>query len=277
MNTSIENLKEKGFVVLSYPKDLRKAVERTVESWKGFCDLPVGVKRNLLYSSGADGVGYELKDGSGNKGDQKENFDATIAGRNWLEINSKKIESPIALEFVGNITSLVHLMKPLILDFAKQAELAFGMDGFEKEVEESEPTFFVRFIHYFGERIEGEETASAHVDQSGFALHLFESAPGFQYLSYGGAWTNLSYPPEQAVIFPAMQLQLRSKGQIRALCHRVLSTEETAKGGRYSAVCFVQLKNTPKYDKDKHGRLQEKEPGFNYHVTDKEFQEFFRK
>lgn len=81
----------------------------------------------------------------------------------------------------------------------------------------------------------------------------------------------------ETVIIPSMQMQLRSQGEIRALCHRVIATPETSVAGRYSAVCFVQLKNTPKYDKDTHGRLQEKVPGFNYELPRDEFLKLFKK
>ena len=276
MPTYIEDLKTKGFVSFAYPRDLRKAVEKTVESWKKFCALGAQEKTSLPYSNRADGVGYELKDGTGPHGDHKENFDVALAGKKWLEENASKIQSPGALEFVQTATALVESMKPLIFDFARQTEAAFGLQGFVREVEESEENFFVRFIHYFSGQKEGKETASAHADQSGFTLHLFESADGLQCLSYDGTWIDMPVSAGETVIIPAMQLQLRSKGELRALAHRVVATKETADEGRFSAVSFVQLKNTPKYDKEKHGRLQEKKPGFNYDMSYTEFQKLFK-
>lgn len=277
MNTPINNLKTKGFVALSYPPQLRKEVDKTVKSWKKFCSLPVEVKKNLPYSNNADGVGYELKEGIGNKADRKENFDVTTAGKAWLEKNIEKIKNPTTLEFVQNATSLISLMKPTIVDFARQSEKAFDLKNFSKEVEDSEDAFFVRFIHYFGDRTLEEETATAHADQSGFTLHLFESDPGLQCLTYDKKWIDMPVSEGETVIIPAMQMQLRSKGTLKALCHRVVANEKTACDGRYSAVCFVQLKNTPKYDKDKHGRLQEKVPGFNYEMPEKDFVALFKK
>jgi len=53
----------------------------------------------------------------------------------------------------------------------------------------------------------------------------------------------------QTVIIPGMQMQLRSSGDLRALWHRVVATPKTAELGRYSAVSFIQFKDTPKYDK----------------------------
>lgn len=276
MNTPTSELKTKGFVALAYPSDLRTAVEKTVTSWKKFCALPDEVKKGLPYSNNADGVGYELKEGVGMKVDRKENFDVTIAGEDWLRKNIEAIQNPVALEFVQNATALVGIMKPTILEFARQTEAEFGLEGFAKEIEESEGGYFTRFIHYFGDREVGEETATAHADQSGFTLHLFESAEGLQCLTYDGEWINMPVSKGETVIIPSMQMQLRSKGELRALCHRVIATPQTAEDGRYSAVCFVQFKNTPKYDKDKGGRLQEKAPGFNYGMSHEDFSKLFK-
>lgn len=276
MKTHIEDLKTKGFVVLAYPKDLRQAVTKAVKSWKKFCDLPQKIKKVLPYSNVADGVGYELKEGVGNKADRKENFDIALLGNKWLTDHVGEINNPIALSFVENATKLVSIMKSLILDFASKVEQSFDVKDFCFEIEGGEDVFFVRFIHYFGDRKVGEETATAHTDQSGFTLHLYESAPGLECLTHDGKWIPMPVSEGETVIIPCMQMQLRSAGKLKALCHRVVATHETAREGRYSAVCFVQLKNTPKYNKERHGRLQEKKPGFNYKLSHGEFQKLFK-
>ncbi len=276
MNTNIKEFKTKGYVTLEYPKDLRKSVNKTIASWKLFCDLPIDVKKGLPYSNNADGVGYEFKEGIGNKADRKENFDVTTVGQEWLKKNSRSIDNPIVLDFIKDSTSLVGLMKPLILDFARQCEEEYGLVGFADEVDQSEENFFVRFIHYFGDRQVNEETAVSHCDQSGFTLHLFESDPGLQCLNFNMKWEDMPVSEGETVIIPAMQMQLRSSGELKALCHRVVANINTAEYGRYSAVCFVQLNNTPKRDKEKTGRLQEKAPGFNYNMDIKEFAKMFK-
>lgn len=277
MKNSIHDLKTKGFVSVTYPLNLRNAVTKTIESWKSFCELPLDLKRGLPYSNNADGVGYELKDGVGNKADRKENFDVALSGRNWLEKNISSIKDPAIVRFVDDATELIRIIKPAIMDFALQAEKIFSLPGFTKEVEESTGGFFLRFIHYSGDRRIGQETAAAHVDQSGFTLHLFESHRGLQCLTYDKKWMDMPVSEGKTVIIPAMQMQLRSKGELRALAHRVVANEETAKSGRYSAVCFIQLKNTPRYDKDTYGRLQEKTPGFNYSMPVEKFARLFKK
>lgn len=277
MKTSIRDLGRIGFVSVSYPNNLRDAVAKTVESWKKFCDLPEGTKKSLPYSNNADGVGYELKDGIGNKADRKENFDVTTAGTEWLKINAAAIHGNAALNFIQDAASLVHILKPLILDFAKEVELEFDLPGFHDEIAEGDDAYFIRFIHYFGDRNLDEETATAHTDQSGFTLHLFESDPGLQALMADKQWIDMPVSHGKTVIIPAMQLQLRSQGKLTALCHRVIANKKTALHGRYSAVCFVQLKNTAKYNKEKFGRLQEKVPGFNYGLSPEEFAKLFKK
>lgn len=273
----IERLATAGFVCMKYPPELRAAVETAVASWQEFCALPTEVKRDLPYSNNADGVGYELKDGSGNKADRKENFDVTTGSKCWLTENAGKVRNAVALRFIEDASALVALTKPLIVDFAQQAEQAFALADFAKEVEESEDAYFIRFIHYFGDRKVGEETASAHADQSGFTPHLYESAAGLQCLTHEKQWIDMPVSADETVIIPSMQMQLRSDGKLKATCHRVVATTQTAKEGRYSAVCFVQLKKTPKYDKERCGRLQEKTPGFNYEMSREEFAGLFRK
>jgi isopenicillin N synthase-like dioxygenase len=276
MNSPITDLQSKGFVAVTYPADLRRAVERAIASWRNFCALPDTAKQEFPYSNNADGVGYELKEGVGNKADHKENFDVTVGGKDWLERNAARTGNASASEFMENAAGLVNIMKPIILDFAHATEKAFGVTGLAAETDNSENAFFVRFIHYFGDRMADDETATAHADQSGFTLHLFESATGLQCMTFDKKWIDMPVSAGETVIIPAMQLQLRSHGALTALCHRVVATKETARVGRYSAVCFVQLKGTPKYDKERCGRLQEKEAGFNYGMPHAEFAKLFK-
>lgn len=276
MDSPITDLQIKGFVAVTYPTDLRQAVERAVASWKDFCALPEKTKQEFPYSNNADGVGYELKEGIGTKADRKENFDVTVGGKEWLTRNATRTGNTAAYEFTDNATTLVRIMKPIILEFARKAEKDFGIENLTDEVDAGEDAFFIRFIHYFGDRAVGEETATAHADQSGFTLHLFESAAGLQCLTFGKEWIDMPVSAGETVIIPAMQLQLRSQGRLTALCHRVIATKETAEAGIYSAACFVQLKRTPKYDKERCGRLQEHEAGFNYSMPHREFVKLFK-
>lgn len=277
MKTSLTKLETEGFVTVPYPLAVRKSVLRLVTLWKNFCELPSGSKRRFKYRGASTGIGYELKRGLGNKADHKENFDITTEGLSWLKAKAKSIDDPTASDFVQGAVNLVGEIKPMIIRFARMAQTQFDLTGFAEEVEDSEDRFFIRFIHYPAGQKPGTEIATAHTDQSGFTLHLFESDAGLQCLTYNsGKWIDMPVSLLGTVIIPAMQIQLRSRGKLRALCHRVTATSKTAKVGRYSAVCFVQLKDTPKYNKKLSGRLQEKVPGFNYQMSHEEFSMMFK-
>ncbi len=135
--------------------------------------------------------------------------------------------------------------------------------------------WFVRFLHYFGGRKEGDEIATPHVDKSGFTLHLYESDPGLQYLDFAKQWRDMPVSLGETAIIPGMRLQYRSQNRLKAIYHRVIATEKVAQQGRFSVVCFIHLKNTPEYNKQKAGRLQEFPPGFNYDMPFSEFSKLF--
>jgi len=279
MNTFMNNLQTKGFVALPYPADLRQAVEEAQKCWKAFCALPDGIKRSFPYSNGGAGVGYEDKRVTGGGADFKVNFDLTFGDLAWLEGKAVDMANPTITAFIRAAIKVAELIGKPIITFAKDLEERFGMDGFESEVAESKNAYFIRFIHYFAGAEINQETAEAHTDQSGMTPHLFSSASGLECLTQEMEWVPMPVSHGEMVIIPSMQLQLRSKGALKATVHRVVATPETIETGRFSAVCFVQFKSTPKYDKSKKGRLQEahkKELGFNYRMPHDEFARLFK-
>ncbi len=273
---SVRGLKTTGQVTLAYPRDLRAAVEKANASWTKVCELPLEVKMTLPHSNNGAGFGYEpLRE----NGDRKENFDLVLSAESALVEWAKTVQNSIALDFVKDVLAIIPLMVPVAVRFAQDCEREFGLEGFGSEIERSVDRFFIRFIHYFPGAQPGDQIAEAHPDQSGFTLHLFESAPGLEYLPYKGKWSAMPVSEGETVIIPDMQMQLRSKGEIKALYHRVVATPETAREGRYSAVCFVQFADTPKYNKKAFGQLQmSKGPfkeAFNYEMPFEGFAKLF--
>ncbi len=276
MKSQAQSFQETGIYTLAYPTALREAVERAEKSWRSFLALPQEAKSLFAYSNGGAGFGYELKQGEGVAGDRKENFDLTVAGVDSLKGIIAATDDKITATFLENAITVLELLRPSVIKFAEDVEAEFGLQGFVDEVKASDVGYFVRFIHYFGDRQLGDETATAHVDQSGFTFHLFESASGLQCLPYDkSGWVDMPVSAGETVIIPAMQMQRRDP-RFRALAHRVVATEETQTVGRTSAVCFIQLQHTPRYDKGVGGRLQEKEPGFNYDMPAEEFNTMFK-
>ncbi|HEX4103997.1 MAG TPA: 2OG-Fe(II) oxygenase family protein, partial [Candidatus Paceibacterota bacterium] len=207
--------------------------------------------------------------------DLKENFHVTLRETKRLVTLSKNVAVPQATRFIDEADRLIDLAAPVIQEFARGLSKALSLPTFESEVMEGQQSWIFRYIHYFGGRSVGDQTATPHADKSGFTLHLFESGPGLEYLDLSKQWQPMPVSDGQTAIISGMQLQFASGNATKALCHRVVATDESADSGRYSIVCFVPLAKTKAYNKNGIGRLQEFSPGFNYDMPFGEFQKLF--
>lgn len=261
-----------------YRLDLRKGVIAAVRSWELFCALPKETKQKFTYTEDQgvlDGSGYELKERKGSSLDLKENFHVTLRETKRLDELTKEISISQATQFIHDAELLIDLATPIIQEFARGLGRALSLSAFEAEVMSGRKSWIFRYIHYFGGRSVGDQTATPHVDKSGFTLHLFESGPGLEYLGLNKQWQPMPVSEGQTAIIPGVQVQFVSQNKIKALCHRVLATEQSASEGRYSMVCFVPLVKTKSYNKNAQGRLQEFAAGFNYDMPFADFQKLF--
>ena len=268
-----------GKVYVPYPQALRVAVAEAMEAWMRFCDLPEDIRIQFPYET--DGVvsgnGYELKTASGKTLDQKEDFHLRENAGAVLMDHARRIASPDIERFIESALALPKLIAPVLAEFATDVERRFDVPGFADDVAASTPNLLVRFLHYFGNDAPGQEIASPHIDKGGFTLHLYESDEGVEQLTEDGRWISVPLSHQQTVILPAIGLQHTLHSQVKALCHRVVATPESAIRGRYSAVCFVDFRNNRHYDKARFGRLQDQVPGFNYTIPWEDFDDLFKK
>lgn len=274
MSATMNELRDLGLVNVDYPENLREDVERAVNSWKVFCDLPKEEKCAFAFfeDNHGDGAGYELKDEKGSKKDLKENFHVTLFQYERLAAIANNRTFP----FLHDAKILLDEIEPLVLQFAKEIEEDYNLEGLMEEVAISKPYWILRYLHYFGDQTEGSEIAAPHADKGGMTLHLYESDEGLQYYCIQiRQWYPMPVCEKQTVIIPAMQLQLRSEGNLKALYHRVVATEKTAQNGRFSMVCFIPFENTSKYNKKAFGSMQTHDSGFNYDMPHQEFSKFF--
>lgn len=274
MTVSMDELRDLGLVNVDYPFELREAVKKAVASWKGFCNLSREDKCTFAFleDSHGDGAGYELKEEKGSKKDLKENFHVTLFQYERLA----EIANQRTFPFLHDAKILLDGMEPLILEFAARVEEEYGVKGLAEEVKLSKPYWILRYLHYFGNQEAGKEIAAPHADKGGFTLHLYESDEGLQYYCIQThTWKAMPVDEKQTVIIPAVQLQLRSEGSLKGLYHRVVATEETARRGRFSMVCFIPFEHTPKYNKKLYGNMQTHETGFNYMMPHGQFSELF--
>lgn len=273
---NIGELETRGFVNVPYPSALRESVLQAMHKWEKFCTLPGDAKQQIGYSADGNvsGVGYELKLEKGATNDLKEDFHIRATEVELLRGEADKVGS-VAQEFIEAGLTLTELIAPTVGLFAETVEKQFGLKDFSRDTKEKQPRALLRFLHYFGDREVGEELAVPHADKGGFTLHLYESHPGLEHLTHEGQWAPMTFTEGETAIIPAMRLQLRSKNRLKATCHRVVATHETAKPGRFSAVCFMDFAGTPYYDKMRCGRLQDRAPGFNYAMPYEEFSKLF--
>ncbi len=281
--TLMQNLRAHGLVHVPYPAELRQAVCRAARSWQQFCDLPHEVKERFAYAgeSNLGGSGYEFKNRPGATLDHKENFDMTLKAMPAFEETMGRIQNGAPLSFVDDAHSTIETMTPFVTELAEEVGRAFGLTGLSDEVVAGRPNWFLRYLHYFNGRETGAEIASPHVDKAGLTLHLHESAPGLEYLAFPDPsareqrWCAMPVAADETVVIAGMQMQYRSDGRLKALCHRVTANAGTAAIGRSSMVCFIPLLQTPAFNKLALKRLQEYPPGFNYHLPNAGFRKLF--
>ncbi len=276
---------ETGMLTIDYPKALQEAVYSTAEEWQKFCLLDEGVQDIFTASSMFNGVGFERKVGTGELNsrlshDKKLNFDITQQSVDALEAKVLQVDSrvdrKIADSFIQSASALTHLASTAIENYGEKIEATYTIDGFHELAAKSAPNAFFRTIYYPPTKDVGEIIGEPHVDNSGFTLHLFESTDGCEALaSDRQSWYPMPVSQESALAFPSMQTQLQTGGEIDGLCHRIIANETTQKIGRYAIVCFVPLNGVSTYDRKRHGRLQEKSPGFNYRMPAEEFGDLF--
>lgn len=274
----VRTLRTEGRVYVPYRHDARAGMGEAMGCWERFCALPVDIKKRFEYTpdQAQSGNGYEIKTEAGATLDRKENFHLRLSARDELLASARRVGAPEAVELVESALALPELIKPMLLDFAANVEEEFGIRGFVEDVDASIAELIIRLLHYFGDVSPLDEIAKPHIDKGGFTLHLWESDSGVEQLSFDKKeWDPIPVSHDEAVIFPASGLQYLLKNEVKALCHRVMATENSARDGRYSAVAFVDFRGNAHYDKARHGRMQDRPAGFNYDMPWEEYQGLF--
>lgn len=270
---NIQDLKTRGLVSIPYPIEIRPVIERSIKSWIDFCTLDVGIKNKFTY---IDDIGFEIKEEKGETKDLKENFHVRISGLSRLQAIAREVNANESFEFIESVEELANAIEPTVLDFAEELGREFGIENARQEVLDNKLNWTVRFLHYFGDRNDGDVTASPHIDKGAYTLHLFETDKGLEYLDKETRrWLDMPVGKDETVIITGSRMQNLSKNNIKALCHRVVANKNTKTIGRYSAVLFVNFEHSPLFNKDKFGRLQEFPPGFNYDMPFEEFGKMF--
>lgn len=272
----IRDLAVHGFVRVEYPKALRSLTDEAMVAWKAFCELPDEQKARFDYSGDikASGNGYELKRGTAH--DFKENFHLRASWRDWLLEQAHRVDDTVAPRFIETGIALNDGMVGLLRTFSEAVEQEYGVTGLARDVMDAQPDWLIRFLHYFGDLEPGAVMAAPHNDKGPFTIHLDESGPGVQKLDWDKrTWSDLDLAHGETIIFPGNGLQNRSRCAVRAISHRVMATELTAREGRYASVAFITPRNTRFFNKAALGSQQDLEPGWSYDLSFEEFDRYF--
>jgi isopenicillin N synthase-like dioxygenase len=181
-------------------------------------------------------------------------------------------------EIVSHLTEvsvqIITMSLPLITSFLNDAEKRTGQEDLTQDALSAQDHYVLRYLHYFPSSDTQEEIAAAHCDIGGFTLHLAQDIPGLQFLHADGFWKDVVFDGNKTIIFPGIGMQYRTKGQIKATCHRVVSNAESREIGRYSSVLFANWSTGGRWNKEKYGGLSEQTPGFNYDLSHEEMLKF---
>ncbi len=271
----VRTLATLGYVRVGYPPALQRQVSDAMNSWKAFCTLPLGIKKQLSYPESIRDVGYVLRESNGRvKRDDKEFFHARLGMPEQIMTAGRRVNDARATNFIGATNTLLQTIRPLIERFAQEVEKVYKVRGLRSGTMRSQENWTFRYLHYFPNTSGRGEIAHAHVDRGGFTLHLSETHPGAEYLDFAHTWHPLPVSERETVIFPSMGMQHDSGSKLKALCHRVVTTPETAREGRYSMVAFIDFISGMRYD-DRGRALQDFEPGFNYSMNHEKFKQLF--
>lgn len=260
---NVQGLEVQDLVRVRYPHELSKLVAEADIAWQEFCLLPMPEKNRYPYQIDASvsGVGYQS---TSTTGDPKEHFHIRLSQSAWLLTEAEKTHNPVIIEFVDTALRLAEGLKPFARQFVESAEEEFELPALAKDIMAVCDEWTPRFLHYFAGAREGDEFAMQHTDKGCLTLHLHESHSGFEHLTREGLWQPIAFGKDETLVIAGLRLQYRSSCRLTAVCHRVVASEETARVGRNSIVCFFDCKNIPYYDKKRHGSTQNFPPGFNY-------------
>lgn len=273
METNL-SLTTDGVEMVDYPLSTKQNVIAAAHEWTKFLELPDGIKEAFAAKQLQSGVGYERKgNGERESRDIKENFDVTKQSLD--DLSSVASSDAVAQSFIDAARNLFDSAADMATSYGNHVESTYHIAGFANEAAASASSLFIRFLYYPPVPV-GTVIGEPHVDHSGYTFHLYESTDGCERLSFDKqSWLPLPVGENKAAVFPSMQTQLFSRGELSGLCHKITANETTSRIGRIAIVCFIPLVNVPVYDRKTHGRLQEMAPGFNYQMNLDKFAQLF--
>ncbi len=258
---------KKGYSTIEYPERLKNIVFAAIEAWQKFCEQPAEIKERIPFMNGK---GYENKDKNQNPEflDHKENFEITCNYDFPLHLKPTPAETRLFLvtsKLFNELMPISEKITEMLQEITGHGFTRFGNNKINLKL---------RLLHYYPQ--DEPVLAHFHLDKGGHTLHLYDSVKGLEAF-WNNEWRHLEFTENEIAFFPGLLAQHFSQCQVKALCHRVVSSEESKKYGRYSLVVFCDYPEHPyRYDKERFKSTQKAFiPGENYAMSVLEFNKLF--
>ena len=255
-----------GYVSTIYTDRTRSLVLDVMQKFYDFSNQSLDHKNHMYYQNT---MGYENRNKTIDPEfvDNKESF--------YIKENYKfpHTFSPSAID-----EDFVLSCKTLLSEVIELVEYSTGIFSKIAGVDLSQyfdmSALTLRAIHYYPDT--NFEIAHHHVDRGGQTYHLFETTDGLEAY-WNGKWSKIIFDENQMIYFPCIQAQFASRCILKGLSHRVISTDQSVKDGRYSLVLFVDYNKLPyKYSFSKKGPIEKALfPGQNYDMNFSELENYF--
>ena len=263
---SIEQIKTSGYAELTCPASLTDVALQAMEKWQRVFALQPHLKEK---TRSARNVGlvtpntYHFTYGE-------------LALLHELALRLDGHPRRMVFELIEASEALWKGLAPLVLGYAQTIEREASLRRFVEEVEWGKNSWIIeyRFDEPNGE-VDGV-LRLPKVASQGLAIHVTETDAGLQHLGLNARWQDTLTPNGNLIITPGLQLQHRTKGEVRGLCERAVSTEKSAFLGRHTITCLIPLRMSPSFDEVRAGKqLTDHDEGFNYTMPYGEFANLF--
>ncbi len=243
---------------MDYPKDITDLIA-DAEPWKKFCALPQEIKNKFSFPNleNDKDIGYFLRSKAQGRED-KEYFHMWSVMRETLEsegLSDFVASNPVLKEFFEYIYTVYDRAHEFALSIGN--EMGKEIPEFGEFVKDGKIRSVLRLLHYTNTD-DTEVIAAQHFDRSLYTLHLYESAPGLQFLDYDMKWKDAPIEHGKTVVFNGYRIEKLSDTKLQKTWHRVIKVGDSR--DRISLVLFVWAEGIHAYPKE--ARSQDLEPSY---------------
>ena len=253
-----QKLRKNLFVDIEYPQHVTELIG-AAQPWQNFWTLPRETKERFAFVDDQErgDPGYRMRKRTEGREDKEyfHIFDDTADLIKEYKLENVVADLPIAQEFfdyTSRVQSRAH-------EFAVEIGRTMGKEIPELGalVEAGKIKSVLRLLHYMNSG-DIDVIAAQHFDRSLYTLHLYESAPGLQFLNWNMEWTDAPIGTGKTVVFSGYRMEQLTGGKIQKTWHRVVKKGQHT--DRVSLVLFVWADEVPAYDI--HARSQELTPEY---------------